>query len=125
MTVGDAQGFICMEPTAVTPALPCSKTTAHIILTDMVMPNIVLASPPRKSEKMLPRHRGCGHDRSWVGRNRVQPMKLGPTTTSAPFSPQDNRLDLLADGTQTIPCSSVLYRRASAVGNIISSTMRI
>ena len=71
MTVGEALGFTCMEADSGESALALlEEQPAHIILTDMVMPNMSGLDISGKGEKDAAAHRGCGHDRPRIGGNR-------------------------------------------------------
>jgi two-component system response regulator AtoC len=89
MTVGEALGFICMEADGGESALALlEEQPAHIILTDMVMPNMSGLTFLEKVKKMLPRTEVAVMTGHGSVETAVQAMKLGAYDyISKPFSP--------------------------------------
>jgi DNA-binding NtrC family response regulator len=89
MTVGEALGFICMEADGGESALALlEEQPAHIILTDMVMPNMSGLTFLEKVKKMLPRSEVAVMTGHGSVETAVQAMKLGAYDyISKPFSP--------------------------------------
>ncbi len=89
MTVGDALGFICMEADGGDSALALlEEQPAHIILTDMVMPNMSGLTFLERVKKMLPRTEVAVMTGHGSVETAVQAMKLGAYDyISKPFSP--------------------------------------
>src|SRR5450432_2601953 len=89
MTVGEALGFICMEADGGESALALlEEQPAHIILTDMVMPNMSGLTFLEKVKKMLPRCEVAVMTGHGSVETAVQAMKLGAYDyISKPFSP--------------------------------------
>src|SRR5438445_1859059 len=91
MTIGEALGFICMEAESGESALALLEDQpAHIILTDMVMPNMSGLEFLERVERMLPRTEVAVMTGHGSVETAVQAMKLGAYDyISKPFSPLD------------------------------------
>jgi len=89
MTVGEALGFACMEANSGETALALlEERPAHMILTDMVMPNMSGLEFLEKVKKMLPRAEIAVMTGHGSVETAVQAMKLGAYDyISKPFSP--------------------------------------
>src|SRR4029077_18560658 len=89
MTVGEALGFICMEADGGESALALlEEQPAHIILTDMVMPNMSGLEFLERVKKMLPRTEVAVMTGHGSVETAVQAMKLGAYDyIGKPFSP--------------------------------------
>ena len=89
MTVGEGLGFICMEADGGESALALlEEQPAHVILTDMVMPNMSGLTFLEKVKKMLPRTEVAVMTGHGSVETAVQAMKLGAYDyISKPFSP--------------------------------------
>jgi len=89
MTVGDALGFACMEADSGESALALlEEQPAHIILTDMVMPNMSGLEFLERVKKLLPRTEVAVMTGHGSVETAVQAMKLGAYDyISKPFSP--------------------------------------
>ena len=89
MTVGEALGFICMEADSGEAALALlEEQPAHMILTDMVMPNMSGLEFLEKVKKLLPRTEVAVMTGHGSVETAVQAMKLGAYDyISKPFSP--------------------------------------
>jgi two-component system response regulator AtoC len=89
MTVGEALGFICMEAGSGESALALlEEQPAHIILTDMVMPNMSGLEFLERVKKMLPRTEVAVMTGHGSVETAVQAMKLGAYDyIGKPFSP--------------------------------------
>ena len=89
MTVGEALGFACMEADSGESALALlEEQPAHIILTDMVMPNMSGLEFLERVKKMLPRTEVAVMTGHGSVETAVQAMKLGAYDyISKPFSP--------------------------------------
>jgi two-component system, NtrC family, response regulator AtoC len=89
MTVGEALGFVCMEAGSGESALALlEEQPAHIILTDMVMPNMSGLEFLERVKKMLPRAEIAVMTGHGSVETAVQAMKLGAYDyISKPFSP--------------------------------------
>ncbi len=89
VTVGEALGFICMEADGGESALALlEEQPAHIILTDMVMPNMSGLTFLERVKKMLPRAEVAVMTGHGSVETAVQAMKLGAYDyISKPFSP--------------------------------------
>ena len=92
MTVGEGLGFICMEADGGESALALlEEQPAHVILTDMVMPNMSGLTFLEKVKKMLPRTEVAVMTGHGSVETAVQAMKLGAYDyISKPFSPWKN-----------------------------------
>src|SRR5437870_13751639 len=91
MTIGEALGFICMEAESGESALALlEEQPAHIILTDMVMPNMSGLEFLERVKRMLPRTEVAVMTGHGSVETAVQAMKLGAYDyISKPFSPLD------------------------------------
>jgi two-component system response regulator AtoC len=89
MTVGEALGFTCMEANSGETALALlEEQPAHMILTDMVMPNMSGLEFLEKVKKLLPRSEVAVMTGHGSIETAVQAMKLGAYDyISKPFSP--------------------------------------
>ena len=89
MTVGEALGFVCMEADSGESALALlEEQPAHVILTDLVMPNMSGLEFLEKVKKMLPRTEVAVMTGHGSVETAVQAMKLGAYDyISKPFSP--------------------------------------
>lgn len=89
MTVGEALGFSCMEANSGETALALlEEHPAHMILTDMVMPNMSGLEFLEKVKKMFPRTEVAVMTGHGSVETAVQAMKLGAYDyISKPFSP--------------------------------------
>jgi two-component system, NtrC family, response regulator AtoC len=89
VTVGQALGFACMEAESGEVALALlEEQPAHIILTDMVMPNMSGLEFLERVKKMLPRTEVAVMTGHGSVETAVQAMKLGAYDyISKPFSP--------------------------------------
>jgi two-component system, NtrC family, response regulator AtoC len=89
MTVGEALGFACMEADSGETALALlEEQPAHIILTDMVMPNMSGLDFLERVKKLLPRTEIAVMTGHGSVETAVQAMKLGAYDyISKPFSP--------------------------------------
>src|SRR5213596_1658514 len=91
MTIGEALGFICMEAESGESALALlEEQPAHIILTDMVMPNMSGLEFLERVKRLLPRAEVALMTGHGSVETAVQAMKLGAYDyISKPFSPLD------------------------------------
>src|SRR5213596_4069004 len=91
MTIGEALGFICMEAESGESALALlEEQPAHIILTDMVMPNMSGLEFLERVKRLLPRAEVALMTGHGSIETAVQAMKLGAYDyISKPFSPLD------------------------------------
>ncbi|HEY6308397.1 MAG TPA: sigma-54 dependent transcriptional regulator [Candidatus Angelobacter sp.] len=89
MTVGEALGFTCMEANSGETALALlEEQPAHMILTDMVMPNMSGLEFLEKVKKLLPRTEVAVMTGHGSIETAVQAMKLGAYDyIGKPFSP--------------------------------------
>jgi len=89
MTVGEALGFICMEANSGETALALlEEQPAHMILTDMVMPNMSGLEFLERVKKLFPRTEVAVMTGHGSIETAVQAMKLGAYDyISKPFSP--------------------------------------
>jgi len=89
MTVGEALGFTCMEANSGETALALlEEQPAHMILTDMVMPNMSGLEFLEKVKKLLPRSEVAVMTGHGSIETTVQAMKLGAYDyIGKPFSP--------------------------------------
>ena len=89
MTVGEALGFTCLEANSGETALALlEEQPAHMILTDMVMPNMSGLEFLEKVKRMLPRSEVAVMTGHGSVETAVQAMKLGAYDyISKPFSP--------------------------------------
>jgi two-component system, NtrC family, response regulator PilR len=96
MTVGEALGFTCMEADGGESALAVlEEQPAHIILTDMVMPNMSGLTFLEKVKKMLPRTEVAVMTGHGSVETAVQAMKLGAYDyITKPFKLEEIRLTI-------------------------------
>ena len=89
VTVGEALGFVCLEAASGETAIALlEEQPAHMILTDMVMPNMSGLEFLEKVKKMLPRTEIAVMTGHGSVETAVQAMKLGAYDyISKPFSP--------------------------------------
>jgi len=89
MTVGEALGFICLEANSGETALALlEEQPAHMVLTDMVMPNMSGIEFLERVKKLLPRTEVAVMTGHGSVETAVQAMKLGAYDyISKPFSP--------------------------------------
>ncbi len=89
MTVGEALGFVCLEAASAESALALlEEQPAHMILTDMVMPNMSGLEFLEKVKKLLPRTEVAVMTGHGSIETAVQAMKLGAYDyITKPFSP--------------------------------------
>jgi DNA-binding NtrC family response regulator len=89
VTVGETLGFVCLEAASGETALALlEEQPAHMILTDMVMPNMSGLEFLEKVKKMLPRTEVAVMTGHGSVETAVQAMKLGAYDyISKPFSP--------------------------------------
>jgi DNA-binding NtrC family response regulator len=89
MTVGDALGFVCMEANSGETALALLEDqSAHMVLTDMVMPNMSGLEFLEKVKKLFPRTEVAVMTGHGSIETAVQAMKLGAYDyISKPFTP--------------------------------------
>jgi len=89
VTVGEALGFVCLEAASGETAIALlEEQPAHMILTDMVMPNMSGLEFLEKVKKMLPRSEVAVMTGHGSVETAVQAMKLGAYDYIAkPFSP--------------------------------------
>jgi DNA-binding NtrC family response regulator len=89
VTVGEALGFVCLEAASGETAIALlEEQPAHMILTDMVMPNMSGLEFLEKVKKMLPRTEVAVMTGHGSVETAVQAMKLGAYDYIAkPFSP--------------------------------------
>jgi two-component system, NtrC family, response regulator AtoC len=89
VTVGEALGFACLEADSAESALALlEEQPAHMILTDMVMPNMSGLEFLEKAKKLLPRTEVAVMTGHGSVETAVQAMKLGAYDyISKPFSP--------------------------------------
>src|SRR5450631_4753403 len=91
VTVGEALGFACLEADSAESALALlEEQPAHMILTDMVMPNMSGLEFLEKAKKLLPRTEVAVMTGHGSVETAVQAMKLGAYDyISKPFAPLD------------------------------------
>src|SRR5438067_13576021 len=91
VTVGEALGFACVEADSGESALALlEEQPAHMILTDMVMPNMTGLDFLAQVKKMLPRTEVAVMTGHGSVETAVQAMQLGAYDyISKPFSPLD------------------------------------
>src|ERR1700747_2176159 len=89
VTGGEALGFVCLEAASGETAIALlEEQPAHMILTDMVMPNMSGLEFLERVKKMLPRSEVAVMTGHGSGGPAVQAMKLGAYDYIAkPFSP--------------------------------------
>ncbi len=119
MTVGEALGFICTEADSGESALALlEEQPAHIILTDMVMPNMSGLEFLERVKKLLPRTEVAVMTGHGSIETAVQAMKLGAYDyIGKPFSPlEELRLFLrrMAEKVQLVEENQFLRERMDA-----------
>jgi DNA-binding NtrC family response regulator len=116
MTVGEALGFVCLEADSGESALALlEEEPAHMILTDMVMPNMSGLEFLEKVKKLLPRSEVAVMTGHGSIETAVQAMKLGAYDyISKPFAPlEELRLFLrrMADKVRLVEENQFLRER--------------
>jgi DNA-binding NtrC family response regulator len=133
MTVGEALGFTCMEANSGETALTLlEEQPAHMILTDMVMPNMSGLEFLEKVKKLLPRSEVAVMTGHGSIETAVQAMKLGAYDyISKPFSPlEELRLFLrrMAEKVRLVEENQFLRERVdteSDLHGIVGSSAKI
>ena len=133
MTVGEALGFTCMEASSGETALALlEEQPAHMILTDMVMPNMSGLEFLEKVKKLLPRSEVAVMTGHGSIETAVQAMKLGAYDyIGKPFSPlEELRLFLrrMAEKVQLVEENQFLRERVdteSDLHGIVGSSAKI
>jgi DNA-binding NtrC family response regulator len=133
MTVGEALGFTCMEAGSGDAALLLLEDQpAHIILTDMVMPQMTGLEFLEKVKKLLPRTEVAVMTGHGSVETAVQAMKLGAYDyISKPFSPlEELRLFLrrMADKIRLVEENQFLRERVDTeteLHGIVGSSAKI
>jgi len=133
MTVGEALGFTCMEANSGDTALALlEEQPAHMILTDMVMPNMSGLEFLEKVKKLLPRSEIAVMTGHGSIETAVQAMKLGAYDyISKPFSPlEELRLFLrrMAEKVRLVEENQFLRERVdteSDLHGIVGSSAKI
>jgi DNA-binding NtrC family response regulator len=132
-TVGSALGFTCLEAESGEAALALlEEQPAHIVLTDMVMPNMSGLEFLEKVKRMLPRTEVAVMTGHGSVETAVQAMKLGAYDyISKPFSPlEELRLFLrrMAEKVQLVEENQFLRDRSDTetqLHGIVGSTAKI
>ena len=132
-TVGSALGFTCLEAESGEAALSLlEEQPAHIVLTDMVMPNMSGLEFLEKVKKMLPRTEVAVMTGHGSVETAVHAMKLGAYDyISKPFSPlEELRLFLrrMAEKVQLVEENQFLRDRSDTetqLHGIVGSTAKI
>ncbi len=132
-TVGEALGFICLEANSGESALALlEEQPAHMVLTDMVMPNMSGIEFLEKVKKMFPRTEVAVMTGHGSVETAVQAMKLGAYDyISKPFSPlEELRLFLrrMAEKVQLVEENQFLRERMdteSDLHGIVGSSAKI
>jgi two-component system, NtrC family, response regulator AtoC len=133
MTVGEALGFTCLEASSGETALALlEEQPAHMILTDMVMPNMSGLEFLEKVKKLLPRSEVAVMTGHGSIETAVQAMKLGAYDyIGKPFSPlEELRLFLrrMAEKVQLVEENQFLRDRVdteSDLHGIVGSSAKI
>jgi two-component system, NtrC family, response regulator AtoC len=133
MTVGEALGYTCMEANSGETALALlEERPAHMILTDMVMPNMSGIEFLEKVKKLLPRSEVAVMTGHGSVETAVQAMKLGAYDyIGKPFSPlEELRLFLrrMAEKVQLVEENQFLRERVdteSDLHGIVGSSAKI
>jgi two-component system, NtrC family, response regulator AtoC len=133
MTVGEALGFICLEAESGEDALTLlEEQPVHMILSDMVMPNMSGLEFLEKAKKVLPRTEVALMTGHGSIETAVQAMRLGAYDyITKPFSPLDElRLFLrrMAEKVRLVEENEFLRQRMdseTAVHGIIGSSAKI
>ncbi|MGA8491281.1 MAG: sigma-54 dependent transcriptional regulator [Terriglobales bacterium] len=133
MTVGEALGYTCMEANSGETALALlEEQPAHMILTDMVMPNMSGIEFLEKVKKLLPRSEVAVMTGHGSVETAVQAMKLGAYDyIGKPFSPlEELRLFLrrMAEKVRLVEENQFLRERVdteSDLHGIVGSSAKI
>jgi two-component system, NtrC family, response regulator AtoC len=133
MTVGEALGFICLEAESGEAAVALlEEQPVHMILSDMVMPNMSGLEFLEKAKKLLPRTEVALMTGHGSIETAVQAMRLGAYDyITKPFSPLDElRLFLrrMAEKVRLVEENEFLRQRMdseTAVHGIIGSSAKI
>jgi two-component system, NtrC family, response regulator AtoC len=133
ITVGEALGFICLEADSGESALTLlEEQPVHMILSDMVMPNMSGLEFLEKAKKLLPRTEVALMTGHGSIETAVQAMKLGAYDyITKPFSPlEELRLFLrrMAEKVRLVEENEFLRQRTdseTAVHGIIGSSAKI
>jgi two-component system response regulator AtoC len=133
MTVGEALGFVCMEAQSGEAALSLLEDQpAHIILTDMIMPNMSGLEFLERVKKLLPRTEVAVMTGHGSVETAVQAMKLGAYDyIGKPFSPlEELRLFLrrMADKIRLVEENQFLRERVDTeteLHGIVGSSAKI
>jgi two-component system, NtrC family, response regulator AtoC len=133
MTVGEALGFICLEAESGESALALiEEQPVHMILSDMVMPNMSGLEFLEKAKKQLPRTEVALMTGHGSIETAVQAMRLGAYDyITKPFSPlEELRLFLrrMAEKVRLVEENEFLRQRTdseTAVHGIIGSSAKI
>jgi two-component system, NtrC family, response regulator AtoC len=133
MTVGEALGFVCLEADSGESALTLlEEQSAHMILTDMVMPRMSGLEFLEKVKKLLPRTEVAVMTGHGSIETAVQAMKLGAYDyITKPFSPlEELRLFLrrMAEKIRLVEENEFLRQRMdseTAVHGIVGSSAKI
>jgi two-component system, NtrC family, response regulator AtoC len=133
MTVGEALGFICHEAESGESALALlEEQPVHMILSDMVMPNMSGLEFLEKAKKLLPRSEVALMTGHGSIETAVQAMKLGAYDyITKPFSPlEELRLFLrrMAEKVRLVEENEFLRQRMdseTAVHGIVGSSAKI
>jgi two-component system, NtrC family, response regulator AtoC len=133
MTVGEALGFICLEADSGESALTLlEEQPVHMILSDMVMPNMSGLEFLERARKLLPRTEVALMTGHGSIETAVQAMKLGAYDyITKPFSPlEELRLFLrrMAEKVRLVEENEFLRQRTdseTAVHGIIGSSAKI
>jgi two-component system, NtrC family, response regulator AtoC len=133
MTVGEALGFICLEAESGDAALSLlEEQPVHMILSDMIMPNMSGLEFLEKAKKLLPRTEVALMTGHGSIETAVQAMRLGAYDyITKPFAPlEELRLFLrrMADKVRLVEENEFLRERTdseTAVHGIIGSSAKI
>jgi DNA-binding NtrC family response regulator len=133
MTVGEALGFICLEAESGDAALSLlEEQPVHMILSDMIMPNMSGLEFLEKAKKLLPRTEVALMTGHGSIETAVQAMRLGAYDyITKPFAPlEELRLFLrrMADKVRLVEENEFLRQRTdseTAVHGIIGSSAKI
>jgi two-component system, NtrC family, response regulator AtoC len=133
MTVGEALGFICLEAESGEAALTLlEEQPVHMILSDMVMPNMSGLEFLEKAKKLLPRTEVALMTGHGSIETAVQAMRLGAYDyITKPFSPLDELrmfLRRMAEKVRLVEENEFLRQRMdseTAVHGIIGSSAKI
>jgi two-component system, NtrC family, response regulator AtoC len=133
VTIGEALGFVCLEAESGESALALlEEQSAHMILTDMVMPHMSGLEFLEKVKKLLPRTEVAVMTGHGSIETAVQAMKLGAYDyITKPFSPlEELRLFLrrMAEKVRLVEENEFLRQRMdseTAVHGIVGSSAKI